>query len=72
MIKKVIFDLDNTLIDWEDEYIFAITNAINKLDLGYSKEKIKEIDDVLVTYEKSFTKYENKKFCDFLNERCNI
>ena len=72
MIKTVIFDLDFTLMDWEDEYIFAITNVINKLNLGYSKEKIKEIDDVLATYEKEYTMYENDKFCEFLNRKCNI
>lgn len=72
MIKTVIFDLDFTLMDWEDEYIFAITNVINKLNLGYSKEKIKEIDDVLATYEKEYTMYENKKFCEFLNRKCNV
>lgn len=72
MIKNVIFDLDFTLMDWEDEYIFAITNVINKLNLGYSKEKIKEIDDVLATYEKEYTMYENDKFCEFLNKKCNV
>lgn len=72
MIKTVIFDLDFTLMDWEDEYIFAITNVINKLNLGYSEEKIKEIDNVLATYEKEFTMYENEKFCKFLNEKCNV
>lgn len=71
MIKKVIFDLDFTLMDWEDEYIFAITNAVNKLNLGYSKEKIKELDDVLTTYEDVYPIYEKKKFCDYLNEKCN-
>jgi len=72
MIKTIIFDLDFTLMDWEDEYIFAITNVINKLNLGYSKEKIKEIDDVLATYEKEYTMYENDKFCEFLNRKCNV
>lgn len=72
MIKTVIFDLDFTLMDWEDEYIFAITNVINKLNLGYSEEKIKEIDDVLTTYEKEYTMYENDKFCEFLNRKCNV
>ena len=72
MIKTIIFDLDFTLMDWEDEYIFAITNVINKLNLGYSKDKIKEIDDVLATYEKEYTMYENDKFCEFLNRKCNV
>lgn len=72
MIKTVIFDLDFTLMDWEDEYIFAITNVINKLNLGYSKEKIKEIDDMLATYEKEYPMYDNKTFCEFLNRKCNV
>ena len=72
MIKKIIFDLDNTLMDWEDEYIFAITNVINKLNLGYSEEKIKELDDALVAYEKYHTIYNNKDFCNFLNKECSV
>lgn len=70
MIKKVIFDLDFTLMDWEDEYIFAITNAVNKLNLGYNDEKIKELDYVLTTYEDVYPMYEKEKFCDYLNEKC--
>ena len=71
MIKKIIFDLDFTLMDWEDEYIFALTNAVNKLNLGYSEEKIKELDDVLTTYEDVYHIYEKEKFCDYLNNKCN-
>jgi len=71
MIKKVIFDLDNTLMDWEDKYIFAITNVIDKLNLNYSEEKIKEIDDKLTEYENEYSLYEKEKFCDYLNKRCN-
>jgi putative hydrolase of the HAD superfamily len=71
MIKKVIFDLDFTLMDWEDEYIFAITNAVNKLNLGYSEEKIKDLDYMLTTYEDVYPIYEKEKFCDYLNEKCD-
>ena len=51
MIKKIVFDMDNTLMDWKDEYIFALKNVINKLNLNYSFEKIKEIDSALTDYE---------------------
>ena len=71
MIKKVIFDLDNTLMDWEEEYIFALTNVINKLNLNYSKEKIKELDKVLETYEDNYDLYTKENFCDYLNKKCN-
>lgn len=72
MIKKVIFDLDFTLMDWEDEYIFALTNVIKKLNLNYNNKKIKEIDDVLTTYEDVYLFYEKHKFCDYINEKCNV
>ena len=72
MIKKIIFDLDFTLMDWEDEYIFALKNTVNKLGIDYSDERIKEIDDALTTYEKEFTIYQKKDFCDFINKKCNI
>ena len=55
MIKRIIFDLDNTLIDWKDEYWhLGIIEACKKLNIPYTKnieEKIiKAIDD-----------YENKQ-----------
>ena len=72
MIKKIIFDLDFTLMDWEDEYISALINVINKLSLNYSEEKIREIDYVLTTYEKEHLIYDKKIFCNYLNEKCNV
>ena len=72
MIKKVIFDLDNTLMNWKDEYIFALTNVINKLNLNYNNDKIKEIDKALTIYENYNTLYTKESFLKFLNDRCNI
>ena len=71
MIKTLIFDLDNTLMEWEDRYIFAMTNTINKLNLGYSEEKIKEIDNALESYAKHHTIYKKELFCDYINKKCN-
>lgn len=71
MIKKIIFDLDYTLMDWEDEYIFAITNVVNNLNLGYSEEKIKELDDALTKYEEEHLFYDKESFCEYLNKKCN-
>ena len=38
MIKKLIFDLDNTLIIWKDEY---------SLELKYLLEKYEELDELV-------------------------
>lgn len=72
MIKKVIFDLDNTLIDWKEDYIFALKNVINKLNLNYDEDKIKEIDSSIVIYEECNDIYTKEKFLQFINEKCNV
>ncbi len=72
MIKKVVFDLDNTLIEWEDRYIFALVNTIKKLNLDYDDEMIKKIDTALVNYAKEHSMYTKEMFCDYINKKCSI
>lgn len=72
MIKKVIFDLDNTLIKWEDKYIFALVNTIKKLNLDYDADMINKIDNTLVNYSKEHSIYTKEMFCDYINKKCNI
>lgn len=72
MIKTIIFDLDNTLMKWEDEYIFALKNVIKKLNLDYSEEQIELLDRNLVRYADEHKMYEREKFCDYLNKRFNL
>ena len=39
MIKKIIFDLDNTLINWEDTYFtYAVENTCKDLNITYSNK----------------------------------
>lgn len=70
MIKTVIFDLDNTLMDWKEEYIFALENTVKRLNLNYDKDTISKIDKALVLYEKNNTSYTKEKFIEFVNNVC--
>lgn len=58
MIKKLIFDIDNTLIDWNDEnYFYAVTSACKKNGIEYSyyiQSKIKEVIDNYEKYEQYY------------------
>lgn len=72
MIKKIIFDLDNTLMTWEKEYIFALKNTLNKLNLDYDIKKIEEIDSMIPLYEKEYSLYTKLEFCEFLNRKCKV
>lgn len=70
MIKKIVFDLDNTLLEWKNEYIYALENVVNNFNLEYDKEKIKEIDRALEDYEDYLIKSNKEDFLKFLNNRC--
>lgn len=60
MIKRIIFDVDNTLLEWKEEYIFALKNTLDKLNVAYNKEQLESIDNAIVDYEKSHCIYELK------------
>ena len=72
MVKRLIFDLDNTLIMWKDEYILALKNVLDDLDVTYNNDKLHEIDSVLVEYEKHHDIYEKEMFLKYVNDCCNI
>lgn len=37
-IKRIIFDLDNTLIDWKEEYWNAVREAFIEMNLQYNDD----------------------------------
>ena len=65
IIKRIIFDLDNTLIEWKSEYIFALENTLKELNINYSKDKIKEIDSAIDSYDKECN---TNFFIDFVDK----
>ena len=71
MIKKIVFDLDNTLLDLKDEYIFALKNTLNKFGYNYSEKTIQKIDKVLDDYEKYNRKLSKSILLDYINHNCN-
>ena len=68
MIKRLIFDLDNTLIKWLPEYTSAIVKTLKEfnLDLDYKK-----IDEVTAMMEYKHTKLTTKLLLDEINNNCN-
>ena len=51
MIKRIIFDLDNTLIEWKDEYWDGVEEALNSENIKYTKKDIKDIENAMNKYE---------------------
>ena len=45
MIKRVIFDIDNTLIPWKKEYDDEIYKALKEMKIEYTEEEVKKLSE---------------------------
>lgn len=70
-MKAIIFDVDDTLIEWKKEFIFALKNTLKEINYECSENTILKIDKALNKYEKSTTKYSKENFLKFINDTCN-
>ena len=53
MIKAIIFDLDNTLLDFMKMKLFSITSAVDgMISLGMNIEKDNSIQEIFSIYDK--------------------
>ena len=69
MKKRIIFDLDNTLIMWQDKYKNAIKKTIEfyKLDVNYL-----EVDNIIESYEYKYDRYDKYMLLDLINKIFNL
>ena len=50
-IKKIIFDVDNTLIYWKPEYVDALTKSLKKFNINIETSKV---DNLIENLENMF------------------
>lgn len=50
-IKRIIFDLDETLIDWKEEYWQTINKTFEELSIQYTNDDIKKVRLAVGNYE---------------------
>lgn len=69
MIKKLIFDLDNTIIEWIPEYVEALKETLNeyKIDIDYKK-----IDNITEMQEKIHDTLSREQLLSDINNGCNL
>ena len=73
MIKRLIFDVDNTLIKWIDEYtVYSESHALDEIGIKYDEKLLKELDDIGNSYEKYYDIYDKEKYVNYLNEKLNL
>ena len=71
-MKAIIFDLDNTLIDWHDEFIFALNNVLKNMNYNFDEKLIAKIDNVIDNYDKNSTKLDKYDMLSRINKVCNL
>ena len=73
MIKRLIFDVDNTLIMWKDEYYdYSISKSFEELNIPYDKNILKKLDEAVDSYEKYYDIYDKDNFVKHLNNNLDI
>ncbi len=68
MIKRVIFDIDNTLIPWKNEYYNEIYNVFNELKIECSDNDFNKIKQALGEYENVYYSFNKENMINFINE----
>ncbi len=69
-MKAIIFDLDDTLIPWKNDYIDKIIKGMEKYNI--SKENTYKIYELVDVYENSHSKLDKLELLDFINSHLNI
>lgn len=72
MIKRIIFDQDNTIMKWKDEYIDSYKKALDELNIKYTNSQVIRIDNLISEYEKKYKRFSKKDMVDFLNSNIDI
>ena len=71
MIKRVIFDLDDTLIPWDNNYFKDFIPIMIEYGVIDSKEDILKFVKAINDYEKFNNRYDDKIFIEYMNEMLN-
>ena len=74
MIKRLIFDLDNTLIMWKDEYNDVVKFALEKIGYhGNTKELSDQINELIGEFEARLIKhYDRNELLKFINNKLDL
>jgi putative hydrolase of the HAD superfamily len=67
-MKRIIFDVDDTLIMWKNEYWQVIENTFKKLNLDYSDALADKIKEAISLYRKEYSNFTKDKLLLFMNK----
>ena len=72
MIKRIIFDQDNTLMEWKDEYDITYQKALDELGVKYNDEELKSIINTINSYENYYDHFDKKNMAELIREKCKV
>ena len=70
-MKRLIFDLDNTLIIWQDKYTNALKTTIKRyknIDGIELDDMTREYNNLIENYEKNYNSYTISNMLEYLNK----
>lgn len=69
MIKRLIFDIDNTLIIWKKDYIKALEKAMREFNVNIDS---KIIDKIIDSQEMKYDTLSKEKLLNDINDECSL
>ena len=72
MVKRIIFDLDNTLIPWDKKWDVAVKETLDEFGIQYDLKSLEEYQDAIVKYEMTEKRYSIDRLASFFSEYLNI
>ena len=69
-MKKIIFDLDNTLIFWKDEYIKPLYDILEQFNI-YNKELADLVNFYIESYESNYNYLTKENLISHINKNCH-
>lgn len=71
MIKRIIFDIDNTLIPWKDEWFNEISKVLYDLNINCEEKDVQQIKLAIGKYEDKYYSFNKELMMNFINEFTN-
>lgn len=69
MLKRIIFDLDDTLIPWKSEYWHSFIPIMKKFRVIDSEEDMLKLSAAIDSYENEYKCYDEKDFIEYVNRK---
>ena len=72
MLRRIIFDVDNTLIKWKDEYDKTYEYALDELGIKYTKDELNKVIEAICTYEDYYDYFDKENMVKLVCEKSNL